>query len=541
MIKVCEYCGKTFETKSSRARYCNEPHYATCPVCGKQFKVKNHEVLSQILKGKKRGCSKKCQYELRSQATLKSCGTLAPGNTKEARAKAKQTMTERYGAPTTYQSEVLKDKVRETVKSKYGVDNVMQNSEVLSKALETQKNKHDGKLAFQTDEAAENRQKSIQQKYGSSKSFYKHIREKSTQTMYERYCAGYTTQVPEIYERQKQTMIDKYGSPCAFSIPEFREKSKITMLERYGVENASWSEELAKKAIKTEFAHNGKSRRVSSVNLKFASMLKENSIEFEMEKLVGKKWFDFYLPNRNLLIEIDPTYTHNTIGNKWCDGCAKDYQFSKTKIAEENGYSCIHVFDWDDVSKIFEMLKPKTKLYARNCQVEMISLADANKFLDQNHLQGSCRGQLHTYGLRFNDDLVAVMTFGKPRYNRKYQLELLRFCTRSDLQIIGGASKLFNFAIKYITPKSIISYCDRSKFNGNVYSKIGMTKTRETNPNLIWSKKEKYITQNLLNARGYDQLFGTSFGKGTSNEELMIDHGWLPVGDCGQLVFEWVA
>ena len=62
---------------------------------------------------------------------------------------------------------------------------------------------------------------------------------------------------------------------------------------------------------------------------------------------------------------------------------------------------------------------------------------------------------------------------------------------------------------------------------------------RDTKPNNIWSKGRRKITDNLLRQRGYDQLFNTSFGKGTSNEELMIKDNWLPVYDCGQGVFEY--
>ena len=56
-------------------------------------------------------------------------------------------------------------------------------------------------------------------------------------------------------------------------------------------------------------------------------------------------------------------------------------------------------------------------------------------------------------------------------------------------------------------------------------------------PNKIWSRGSDKITHNLLLSRGYDQLFGTAFGKGTSNEQLMLDHGWLPVDDYGQAAY----
>ena len=64
------------------------------------------------------------------------------------------------------------------------------------------------------------------------------------------------------------------------------------------------------------------------------------------------------------------------------------------------------------------------------------------------------------------------MTFGKPRYNNKYQWELLRLCTQPKYRVVGGASKLFQYFIKIYNPESIISYCDRSKFNGSVYENI---------------------------------------------------------------------
>ena len=60
-------------------------------------------------------------------------------------------------------------------------------------------------------------------------------------------------------------------------------------------------------------------------------------------------------------------------------------------------------------------------------------------------------------------------------------------------------------------------------------------------PQTIWNKpnSKEHITDNLLRQRGFDQLFGTSYGKNTDNRSLMLKHGWLPVCDCGQKVFIW--
>ena len=45
-------------------------------------------------------------------------------------------------------------------------------------------------------------------------------------------------------------------------------------------------------------------------------------------------------------------------------------------------------------------------------------------------------------GLFYNDELVSVMTFRKPRFNKKFEYEIIRFCSSAN---IVGASKLFQF------------------------------------------------------------------------------------------------
>ena len=76
---------------------------------------------------------------------------------------------------------------------------------------------------------------------------------------------------------------------------------------------------------------------------------------------------------------------------------------------------------------------------------------------------------------------------------------------------------------------------------GDVYLALGFNLADPGSPSKHWSHGKKHITDNLLRQRGYDQLFGTSYGKGTSNEQLMLDNHWLPIYDCGQARFEWRA
>ena len=129
------------------------------------------------------------------------------------------------------------------------------------------------------------------------------------------------------------------------------------------------------------------------------------------------------------------------------------------------------------------------------------------------------------------------MTFGKPRYNKNYEWELLRLCTHKDYKVVGGSERLWKHFLKKLNPKSIISYCDNSKFSGEVYERLGMKLKEAQQPSCNWSKGKRRITQNLLNQRGADQLIGTNYGKGTSNRDIMIKNKWLEVYDCGQNIW----
>lgn len=55
-------------------------------------------------------------------------------------------------------------------------------------------------------------------------------------------------------------------------------------------------------------------------------------------------------------------------------------------------------------------------------------------------------------------------------------------------------------------------------------------------------KLNDHITDRLLFKRGFDNLFGDVFGRfeaGTSNEELMLQHGFVEIYDAGQATYAW--
>ena len=208
------------------------------------------------------------------------------------------------------------------------------------------------------------------------------------------------------------------------------------------------------------------------------------------------------------------------------------------KLAKDNGYNCISIWDWDEYGNIIGLLMNKTSIGARNCEIKEVDKKCCKEFLNKNHLQGDCRNQSIRLGLYYGDELIELMTFGKPRYNKNYEYELLRLCTKRGLVVNGGASKLFKHFIKNYNATSIISYCDLSKFSGKIYEDLGFThKSTSISKHWYEPKTNTHITDNLLKQRGFDQLFKTNYGKGVSNKELMLEHGFVEIFDCGQSTY----
>ena len=171
-------------------------------------------------------------------------------------------------------------------------------------------------------------------------------------------------------------------------------------------------------------------------------------------------------------------------------------------------------------------------MYARKCTIKELKKEETKDFLNLYHLQGYISSDI-AIGLFYDDELISLMTFGKPRYTDKYEYELIRYC--SCKSVIGGAEKLFNYFLKSYSPKSVVSYCDMSKFSGHVYQKLNMT-LESINISKHWYNIEskQHILYFSLNKVGFDNLFHTNYGKGTSNRELMLSHGFVEIYDAGQ-------
>lgn len=265
---------------------------------------------------------------------------------------------------------------------------------------------------------------------------------------------------------------------------------------------------------------------------------------------ISPQEIDLFLPDFNVGIEINPSATHNSDIDVYDDTRApkeSTYHQKKARLAETAGINLISVFDWYDKDKIRSIVlglcHQNVRVFARNTELKAIQTSQEKNFLTKHHLQGYTPSK-HAYGLFHEEELVAVMTFGAPRYSNKEhaQWELLRFCSKDGLTVVGGASKLFAAFVREHSPSSIMSFANLDISNGQLYETLGFSFMRYTAPAHQWVKltdpSEHYSWQ-LVKQMGYDRIFGTNYGKGTSNSALMFEHGFVRVFDCGNKVYLW--
>ena len=251
---------------------------------------------------------------------------------------------------------------------------------------------------------------------------------------------------------------------------------------------------------------------------------------------------DLYLPEYNVGIEIDGVYWHGELS-----GRDKTYHLNKTNKCKDSGIRLIHVWDieWmlkQDIvkSRIQNILKKNCILYARCCEIKIVSTAESKLFMNLNHIQGYTPGTVEL-GLFHNEELVGMMTFGRSRFNKTVQYELLRFATKCGVNIIGGASKLHNYFICNYKPTSIISYCDLRYGTGELYKVLGYKFERYSLPNQFYFKRnnsQKLYSRHVFQKHKLSSRL-KSFDPLLTSWDNIVNNGYDRIWDCGNSVWIW--
>jgi phage FluMu protein Com len=254
------------------------------------------------------------------------------------------------------------------------------------------------------------------------------------------------------------------------------------------------------------------------------------------ERILDGKEIDVYLPELMLGIEYHGCWFHlETVRGK-------KHHYLKWKIAKSKGIRLIQIYsnEWEEKpeiikSKIMNLLGKSEKIHARKTKIVELNILKKDEFLTKNHLQGS-DGSKICYGLEYNGELVACMTFGASRFNKNFDFELVRFCCKNYSSVIGGASKLLNYFRKRYKG-SIVTYADKRHSEGGMYRKIGFTLDGETKPSFMYFNIKNNKLYNRMKFQKKKLKEMPFYDEKLTEYEIMQLNGFDRIWDAGQYRF----
>ena len=559
-IKKCENCEKEFDagnkknkkncseqcTKEFNKKHNKERIQKTFETINKKYGVKSffdtegyHNKLKTIKK-EKYGDENYNNYEKIKKTLKENHNVEHPSQTESYKEKTEQKKLLKYND----KSFNNREKAKKTIKEKYKVDHHLQNEESLNKLKETNKKLYGVEYTVQTDKCKNNLIESNLKKFNSKYYFNSNV----------------------FLQKQKNQKIEKIkeiiqNNNLKFDTEQYQkirvknQDGKLHYLKYHIVCNVcdnifEWSFDSIP-VCRRCFPLTSKSKQQQEFK-DFLENLNVNYVEGNRE-IINPFELDFYLNEHNLAFELNGNYFHSEVaGNKY-----PNYHLNKSKLCEQKNIKLIHIFEDEWMfkrnivkSRILNLLNlSQNKIYARNCLVKELSFDQKKNFLENNHIQGN-DVSFKNIGLFYKDDLISVMTFCKPRLalgmkndNKLNKIELSRFCSKINYNIIGGFEKLLNFFKKNnLEFDEIYSYAD-CRWSGlnpekTVYHKCNFEFVHTTKPNYFYIEKNNYFVRHhrfKFNKQKLKKLYEDN--SESTEWEIAKKNRMDRIWDCGSMKF----
>lgn len=367
-------------------------------------------------------------------------------------------------------------------------------------------------------------------------------------------------------EKQKQTMLERYGVDHNWKIPECHKKSELALRKIVEEENVpSWNEKFSEETRKVRLSSNVfRCNRCNEVFIDYSwpnhpyycpncnntsdhssyveidiyneisRIYQEEIIRHDRNILDGLE-LDIYLPKANLAIEVDGIFWHSM---------KPERDLLKTEICESKGIQLLHIWDieWKSsksivLDKIKSVLGMNKRIFARKCKIVKISNEIYKEFCKSYHIQKSANAK-YKYGLEYETQIVAIASFGKSRFE-KGKYELIRYCSKTGISIIGGMKKLVsNFKSEYGI-EMIVSYADR-RYTTKLHSVYGDKLISITKPNYYYFKGKMIYSRIRFQKHKLksDRITRDFYDENLTEKEICEKAGLRILYDCGQLKFE---
>lgn len=441
-----------------------------CDYCGSEYSQVYHKIKRGRKNTEKDACNNKaCQTKKREEVFFKKYGVTHPGKNEEVKEKRKKTFIKNLGVDNPFKLKIIQEKAREGVFKKYGVDNVAKLEEVKQKRKDTNLKRYGVEAPIQNEEIKKRIYKTIKERYGVN--HYGEL-QKIDYLSIKKYCETKGI-VPRFTSEEYKNRRQKLKFYCSSHGVEF--ESTLENISRNGVQQCPKC----------------KPYRISRQEQEIAEFCKSlgTAVEQNVRTIINGE-LDVYLPEHNLAIEHNGLYWHSEIFKD------KDYHYDKFKQCKDKGIQLIQFCEdeWRDKKEICQsMIAIKTKnkdLISRLGARQLILNAEPShfsvkNFLEENHLQGSCKFSKAFTLENENKDILFCVAFRKPfTKNKQGVVEVARLCSKRFHTISGAFSRVMKVARGWAKDEGfekILTYSDCRYSFGDTYSSCGFEFIGHTN------------------------------------------------------------
>ena len=260
----------------------------------------------------------------------------------------------------------------------------------------------------------------------------------------------------------------------------------------------------------------------------------------------SQKRFDIYLPEKDIAVEFNGLYWHSSrtqLGDR--------KELDKYNVGIANGVRTLIIFgdEWklqntSVKNMLLSAIGELPRVSARSCDISVLDSSQVRDFYVENHVLGAPSSSTH-FGLSFKGELVACMSFGVLRSDRKNtdsrHWELTRFSASKT--VVGGASRLLSAFLKMDLCDNLTSYSDVRMFSGKMYEKLGFSKTHQTPPDYHYvntSVSSKRIHKARFQKKHLVKLFPGCDIEGKTEKQICEENGFYQIYDCGKIRWDRV-
>lgn len=341
--------------------------------------------------------------------------------------------------------------------------------------------------------------------------------------------------LPSVQEKKRQNAMARYGvlhqqkhlgpdAVAMLSDPTYlASKSSIDIERETGVSQSHLSKILARHGLSPER---------SSFERSFHEWLDGLGIGYRknLRKMFGMREMDIVIDGpRRLCVELNGLYWHSRSDDRL-------YHLDKTEAARDAGYPLFHVWedDWRDRREIVQSMVASRlgrshRTMARTLTKQAVGTTDANRFFEQNHLQGPSSRITEAYALLDHDgNTMMCMGIGRSRFSAGE--ELIRLATKCGMTIVGGFTRLLSM----VEGRRLRSYCRLDVSTGDGYLASGWKLVGRTRPGYWYTDR-----RSRFNRLRFQKHLITARDDPRPEWKVMLeDRNLHRIWDCGQLVFE---